>query len=388
MSRIRWSTLLFAGLLGATWLASRTAEAVIVRHDRALAQTLELGARFPFVCAAGGGSGTLIGPRWVLTAAHVVEEFSPFDYQVRCAGREVAVARVFLHPGEEEMPWDRRTDDVALLYLEQSVEGIAPATLYRGTDQFGEMQELGKTGVMAGVGFFGSAGTRPREKDGRTRAVTNRISDLEERWLKTVFSRPPGGSDLEGLCAAGDSGGPLLVEADEGPLVVGVSAYAEYIDAEGGEETYGAMDYFTRVSSYVGWIDGVIEAVEEGRVVPSEGEEPGEIRTALDGPPPSVVGKRATAYFEAFNSGEAQAFAEFTREHRTPESLLRSSMEERLESYRASAEEWGQLRVVHYAVTGPRKLYVQVRSDVGLMVFGFEVEAEAPQRLASISLSY
>lgn len=373
-------------LLSVASLAVRSGKAVIVRHDRDLERTLELGARFPAVCTAGAASGTLIGPRWVLTAAHVVEAFGPFDYRVRCDGLESRVTRTFVHPGQEEMPWDRRAHDVALLYLGEPIDGIEPVRIYRGGDELGEMQELGKLAVIAGTGFFGTAESGPVGRDGRRRAVTNRIVDLEEEWLKLVFSRPPGGTDLEGVGAAGDSGGPLLIEVEGEALLVGVGSYAEYIDAEGAEGSYGTLDFFARVSRYADWIDTVVAAVDAGRPVPSEATvPPREVRDA-EGGLPGVVGTVAAAYFEAFNSGDAEVYRRFTVENRTAESLAAGEMEDRLSAYRDSYEEWGELRPRRDVMTSPEELFVLVESKVGGMVFGFTVEADPPHRLVSISV--
>ena len=365
----------------------RSGEAVIVRHDRDLGRTLELGARFPAVCAAGAASGTLLGPRWVLTAAHVVEAFGPFDYRVRCGERESRVARAFVHPGQEEMPWGRRAHDVALLYLEQPIEGIEPVRIYRGGDELGEMQELGKLAVIAGTGFFGTAESGAVTRDGRRRAVTNRIVDLDEEWLKLVFSRPPGGTELEGIAAAGDSGGPLLIELEDEALLVGVGSYGEYIDAEGGEGSYGTMDFYARVSRYADWIDTVVTTVDAGRRPRSEVTVPERQVRDAEGGLPGVVGSVAAAYFHAFNSTDAEVYRRFTLENRTGESLAATDMEDRLASYRNFSDEWGELRPRRYVLSSPWELFVLVESRVGEMVFGFTIENAPPHRLVSISVS-
>ncbi len=370
--------LVCAGLI--TVVMASSALAVVVRHDRDLERTLELGQSYPYVGAAGGGSGTLVAPRWVLTAAHVVENFSPFDFGVRFGDREVRVVRTFIHPGEEETPWDRRTHDIALLYLEQAID-IPPARLYSGD------AELGKTGTIVGVGFFGTAETGPTQRDGRRRAVTNRILDMEEFWLKVIFSRPPGGTDLEGVEAPGDSGGPLLIEVEGTTYVAGVGSYAEFFDAEGDEGTYGVLDFYSRVAAYTNWIESILKAVDSGNSVADEGPRPVPVQPAAAGLPETPAGRRATAYFEAFNSGDPDRFRDFTLEHRTRESVVAIPMKKRLGNYSRRWEEWGRLELREYAATGPQELSVLVNSTIGALTYTFNVAAEPPHKLSGILIT-
>ena len=367
--------------LGLALLAPAPGAAVVVRHDRDPARTAELGAEHPYVGSAGSATGTLIRPRWVLTAAHVVEEFSPFDFRAQFDGTEYPVRRACVHPGDIEMPWDRRVHDIALLRLAEPVSEIQPVGIYRGGD------ELGRQVVIGGVGYFGTQETGPVRRDGVRRAVTNRVLDLEESWLKVVFSRPPGGTDLEGVGAPGDSGGPLLIETDGVTRVAGVSAYVEFIDAEGDEGSYGSLEFYARVASYADWIDSVIRAVESGDLEGCEGPEPPErIESARDGLPDTPAGRAAEAYFEAFNSGDPDAYRRFTLEHRTPEAVEAMSMEERLEGYRSTWQEWGRLELEeHVAADGV--LYVRATSRAGRLVFGFTAEPEPPHRLLAISVA-
>lgn len=368
-------------LLASVLLASSSVDAVVLRHDRDLAKTLELGSRYPFVCAAGAGTGTLIEPRWVLTAAHVVENFGPFDFEVRCGDQRVQVERTCIHAGKEEMPWDRRSDDIALLRLERHPEGIPSAVIYRGGD------ELTRVGVIVGVGTFGSAGSPPTRKDGRRRAVTNKILDLDPHWLKVVFSRPPGGTDLEGVGAEGDSGGPLMIEVEGKPYVAGVGSYAEFIDAEGDEGSYGILDFYTRVSAYADWIDRVLAGGRAGNQTDCQGPQPPEkIVSAAGGLPSNPAGQRATDYFRAFNSGSAEDYRAFLVEDRADVEESSPSLNDRVEAYRSRWKRWGPLRPARY-VEGEGELYVLVRSRLGEMTFHFTVDPDPPHKLTSLVVS-
>lgn len=230
---------------------------VVLRHDRDLARTIALGEEFTFVCAVGGGSGTLVAPGWILTAAHVIEAFQPGE-GVECDGHRRAIGETFLIATRlRDGSGDRA--DLGLVKLDEPIEGIVPAPLYDGHDE----QELttkasGRTAVIVGTGYFGSAIEETEGFDGRRRAVTNRIAHQDADWLMTVFNRPPGGTDLEGIQAPGDSGGPLLVRTDGGYRVAGVGSYSDYIDTEPGTGLYGTVDFYARVSTHRAWIDSTI----------------------------------------------------------------------------------------------------------------------------------
>ena len=75
-----------------------------LRHDLKEAQYIEFGEQFPAVCqVAGLGSGTLIAPQWVLTAAHVPEMVLRMEpdapLTVKLDGKEYKVAHV-VYPDE------------------------------------------------------------------------------------------------------------------------------------------------------------------------------------------------------------------------------------------------------------------------------------------------
>jgi hypothetical protein len=234
--------------LAAICLQAAPLHAVVVRHDRQDADAIALGRRF---VAAGrvlpDGGCTLIAPTWAVTAAHVAARVRPGSL-VEFAGQPYTVKRVVAHPEASGPPGAPPEVDLALLELTTTVEGVQPVPLYRGRD------ELGSAAFIAGYGDFGVAGAPFQRADGQRRAATNQIQDAGPRRIFMTFDAPPAGSALEGVGAPGDSGGPAFIEANGRLLLAGVSSAS----MNGTPGTYGVVDVYTRISSYVDWIDRTI----------------------------------------------------------------------------------------------------------------------------------
>lgn len=240
-----WSLLALA-------LGAGVASAVVWRHDAKPQQALELGARFAAVGRVHpDGSATLIAPRWALTAAHVAARAASGG-EVEFAGRRYAVRRAVLHPLGHPDPRDPGRPpevDLALLELAEPVVGVAPLALHRGDD------ELGKPHALVGFGDFGPSAATLRRGDGARRAVMNVVDDAGPRRLFFRFDAPPKGEPLEGMGAAGDSGGPALLEVDGAWVVSGVSS-----GADGKPGAYGSTDIYVRVSTHREWIEAKLAA--------------------------------------------------------------------------------------------------------------------------------
>ena len=121
--------------------------AIVIRHDRP-DQLYHLDAA-PYLVNiyARGGHGTLIAPRWVLTAAHVVHSLQP-GHEVSAGGQTIAVRRIILHPGWKS-PQTNVVDDIALLELEHPAQA-QPVSIYRRRDEAGRTVTFG----FAGSAFF------------------------------------------------------------------------------------------------------------------------------------------------------------------------------------------------------------------------------------------
>lgn len=222
---------------------------IVIRHDRVDEQYQLAEANAPWLVDIGerGGHGTLIGSRWVLTAAHVVHSMEP-GHEVHVAGQAIPVRRIVLHPGWRT-PQTNVVDDIALLELEHPVRNGKPLSIYRKSD------ERGRTVTFAGRGGTGNGrdGLR-REGDRRLRRATNVIEEVDRRWIVFRFDSGAEATDLEGISGPGDSGGPALIDTGDDLIVAGVSSWQD--DRPTGRAgVYGVREYYARVSSYAEWID-------------------------------------------------------------------------------------------------------------------------------------
>ena len=225
------------------------ASAVVIRHDKTDPDTLRLAARFE---AAGrvlpDGGCTLIAPTWVLTAAHVAASLAP-GREVQFGERKYAVKRTVLHPEGTSPRGVPPEVDLALMELAEPVMGVKPVELYRGR------KELGQTAFIVGYGDYGTPRAPLDHSDARRRAVANVVSDAGPRRIFMRFDEPPKGHEYEGVGGPGDSGGPAFLEEGGTLFIAGVSSAS--MDGKPGQ--YGVTDVYTRVSSYVAWIEAAMK---------------------------------------------------------------------------------------------------------------------------------
>lgn len=237
-------------------------DAIVVRHDRDDRSFLELAKNFPatvtFHHAGSGfamdGMGTLVAPRWVLTAGHIAAELAPGDL-AELGGSNYKIDAIVQHPGWHGIKsWEDVRRDIALIRLETAVTGIPPARLYTGDD------EAGMTATIVGRGRRGTGLTGPVADDNRMRAATNRVHEVRDTHLVFRFDKPgePAVTPLEGICGDGDSGGPAYVEVDGVLHVIGVGSAqdARPVDKKLGH--YGVLEIYPRVSAFEDWIRATI----------------------------------------------------------------------------------------------------------------------------------
>lgn len=228
---------------------AQSGKTIIIRHDTNVADHIALAERYPAVCHFPDGEGTLIDTEWVVTAAHValglrrVQERGQ-SVTVMCAGMIYHIDTIVVHP--EFRPINH---DIALVRLQNPVKSVTPVPVCTSVDP-------GAMITIVGRGDFGTGLTGPVSMDKILRAATNLIDGLDEQWLWFDFDNPFAAdvTALEGVSGPGDSGGPAFVDQYGKTYLAGISSHQR---SDGKPGRYGAVEYYTRVTQYIAWINEV-----------------------------------------------------------------------------------------------------------------------------------
>jgi len=105
--------------------------------------------------------------------------------------------------------------------------------------------------------------------------------------------------------------------------------------------------------------------------------------------PDTPAGRHATAFVEAFNTGDAEQMRVFSETHRSQSSLKDRSMEDRLQQYRQLYSSWGRLALRGVESFDKRTLTITVKPERGFEALSmtFTCEAEASNKLMEIRIT-
>lgn len=231
---------------------------IIIRHDVEDSAYLKFANELPVTKSvvrynSTDVAGTLISDQWILSAAHVGETI--IEGQKLILDKDsLEVEKIIIHPGWLE---HGRPEDIALIKLKKRIQNATTVNFYRDKD------ELNKEVIIVGNGDFGTGLTGPKGNDGKFRAATNLVDESTEYYLKWKFDDPRKNPDrvtkMEGISGPGDSSGPAFIKLNGKYFIAGISSGQSTKATNGKEGLYGVTEYYTRVSSYIKWIQRTIK---------------------------------------------------------------------------------------------------------------------------------
>ncbi|WP_371373203.1 trypsin-like serine protease [Thalassotalea aquiviva] len=232
-------------------LVSFSTQAIVIRHDVDDLKYRASKDDFPALATfyKDGAHGTLIHPKWIVTAAHASFCISA-DTFVDINGIARKIKKLQIHPDYQP----GKSHDIALVELENPVTDVEPVNIYNQTT------ELYKQVWFIGIGGTGTGLTGETvdnaKNNGILRKAQNTIIEASGPLIKFIFNREKQALPLEGVSGGGDSGGPAYMVKDGQFELLGISSRPEGQFNKIG--VYGITEVYSRTSFFKLWIESVI----------------------------------------------------------------------------------------------------------------------------------
>lgn len=228
---------------------------------------------------ASSFSGVAIGPRHVLTAAHVVGDADPsrirVQFNLSSTPLVMQVEKVLTHPGFSGFNTPNLNDDLAVIVLSTALPPeVNWYPIHRAAPSVGlEFRMVGYGGSGLGNGearlaanpavkrVGGNSADRYLTDDDGSGLLEIYLFDFDGEGAVNVMGAIGLGNAIESSLAQGDSGSPSFV-TDSGRLhVYGINTFlSRALPAEPG--TIGSIGGGMVVSAYATWIDSVMQATQ------------------------------------------------------------------------------------------------------------------------------